>query len=88
MAEGLLGMMSESSGREGTLRLMYYGARRGLVECCRQAMIESCVFVAPDMNELYKRGACQNVRARERVCLKTLSLCGHDISCHQHSVHA
>ena len=52
MAQGLLGMMNKSSGREGTLRLMYYGARRGLVECCRQAMIESCVFVAPDMNEL------------------------------------
>ena len=58
------------------------------MERAAPVMIESCVFVAPDMNELYKRGACQNVRARERVCLKTLSLCGHDISCHQHSVHA
>ena len=27
------------------------------------AMIESRVSVAPDINELYKRGACQNVRA-------------------------
>ena len=44
MAEGLLGMMSESSGREGTLRLMYYGARRGLVECCCQARLKAAAI--------------------------------------------
>ena len=87
MAEDVLGMTSESSGREGTWSVDALRCMEGLggvllpgkaegsghrhcavpgVEGAVPAMIESCVSASPDMNEC-REGACQGVRARERV---------------------
>ena len=49
-------------------------------------MIESCVSVAPDMNELCEKSL--SVRVCECVFFKSLSLCSQDDGCRQHSVHA
>ena len=51
------------------------------------AMIESCVSVAPDMNECEEE---EPVRESVRACVdpKSLRLCSHDDSCRQHRLHA
>ena len=49
-------------------------------------MIESCVSVAPDMNELYERSL--SVRVCECVFFKSLSLRSQDEGCYRRSVYA